>query len=206
MAPGAGVVDPDAFGPALADAGYVVFPRFLDERATADLRDRARTLDAAGEFADARVGRGASRVRREDVRGDRIRWLADGATDPAERELRVSLDVVRAAANRSLQLGAFDVELHYAIYPPGAGYARHVDTFRDDDARVLSCVVYLNESWRESDGGELRIWRDDGTTLDVTPVGGTLVAFLAGRVPHEVRPASRARTSVTGWFRKRAPV
>ena len=101
-------------------------------------------------------------------------------------------------------LGLFSFEGHYAIYPPGGGYARHKDRFRDDDARVLSCVAYLNDEWRACDGGALRIHRDAAPPLDVLPRGGTLVAFLSERFDHEVLPAARERCSVTGWFRRRA--
>jgi SM-20-related protein len=194
----------DRIAAGLAGDGHAIVPDFIDAGLVRRLRERARSLDAAGAFADARVGRGASSVRRADIRGDRIRWLDEGDADAAERDLRDALEPVRAAANRALALGAFDVELHYAVYPPGAGYARHVDAFRDDDARVLSCVVYLNEDWRATDGGALRLWRADGSALEVEPRGGTLAVFLAGRVEHEVLPALRERWSVTGWFRRRS--
>lgn len=194
----------DRIAEGLGGGGYAVVPAYIDPTLVRRLRERARAFDAAGAFADARVGRGAASVRRADIRGDRIRWLDEGDADAAERGLREALEPVRAAANRTLALGAFDVELHYAVYPPGAGYARHVDAFRDDDARVLSCVVYLNEDWRTADGGALRLWRADGSALEVEPRGGTLAVFLADRVEHEVLPALRERWSVTGWFRRRS--
>ena len=40
--------------------------------------------------------------------------------------------------------------------------------------------------------------------IDVQPLGGTLVCFLAERFEHEVLPARRERLSVTGWFRARS--
>ena len=69
---------------------------------------------------------------------------------------------------------------------------------------MLSCVVYLNDAWRDDDGGALRLHLPAGPR-DVPPRGGSLVAFLADRVEHEVLPASRERCSVAGWFRRRAP-
>ncbi len=35
------------------------------------------------------------------------------------------------------------------------------------------------------------------------PIGGCLVVFLPGDIPHEVLPATRDRLSLTGWFRRR---
>jgi SM-20-related protein len=98
----------------------------------------------------------------------------------------------------------FDLELHWALYPPGAHYARHCDRLRGSRARVVSLVLYLNESWRRRDGGALRLYLDANTTRDVVPRAGTLVAFLSDRFEHEVLPARRERLSVTGWLRRRA--
>ena len=106
--------------------------------------------------------------------------------------------------NRTLLLGLFSFEGHFAIYPAGAAYRRHRDRFRDDDARVLSCILYLNDGWSARDGGTLRIHLDGGGQYDVLPIGGTLVCFLSERFEHEVLPGKRERLALTGWFRQRA--
>ena len=104
--------------------------------------------------------------------------------------------------NQTLLLGLFSPEGHYAIHPPGAGYRRHCDCFRDDDARVL-CVLYLNSGWSKQDGGALADAFRRGQQCDVLPIGGTLVCFLSERFEHEVLPAKRERAALTGWFRRR---
>src|SRR2546421_26403 len=76
--------------------------------------------------------------------------------------------------------------------------------FRDDDARMLSCVLYLNDAWTAADGGALRIYLSPTDVCDVLPVGGTLVCFLSDRYEHEVLPATRERLAITGWFRRRS--
>jgi len=107
--------------------------------------------------------------------------------------------------NQSRFLGLLSFEGHYAIYPPGAFYRRHRDRFRDDDTRVLSCILYLNEGWRRADGGALRIHLGEGVVRDVLPAAGTLACFLAERYEHEVLPTSRERLAVSGWFLRRQP-
>jgi SM-20-related protein len=189
---------------AIETQGLAVVPRFIDVALAGALRARLLALDASGALAPAALGRAAHRHADAAVRADRTHWLSDAPDDPAERALHAALDGVRVALNRRLMLGLFTFEGHYAIYPPGGGYARHNDRFRDDDARVLSCIVYLNYVWSASDGGALRIHRDDAPPLDVLPHGGTLVAFLSERFDHEVLAASRERLSLTGWFRRRA--
>jgi SM-20-related protein len=188
---------------AIADTGCAIAPHFLPPAAIAVLRAEAWRRDAAGALVPAAVGRGAARSDRRAVRGDRILWLDATAPATAERVLLTALEALRLAANRELQLGLFEYEGHYALYPPGAFYARHLDRFRDDDARTLSCILYLNEDWRPEDGGALRL-HVDGAPRDVLPAGGTLVAFLAERFEHEVLPAARPRLAVTGWFMRRA--
>jgi len=50
----------------------------------------------------------------------------------------------------------------------------------DSKDKILTCLLYLNESWGES-GGRLRLLRDgknlDNMIAEVPPSGGTLVAF-----------------------------
>jgi SM-20-related protein len=113
------------------------------------------------------------------------------------------MESLRQALNRDLFLGLEDFESHFALYPPGAFYVRHLDRFRDNDRRTVSTVLYLNEGWLPQHGGQLRMYLKDGVEHDVQPVGGSLVVFLSGDVPHEVLPASRERLSLTGWFRRR---
>jgi SM-20-related protein len=184
--------------------GIAVVPDFLDDAAVTAIRARLLALDAGDALQPAAMGRAGGRHADAGVRADRTHWLDDAPTDPAERALQAALEAVRLAANRTLLLGLFSFEGHYAIYPPGGGYARHRDRFRDDDHRVLSCVLYLNDAWDERDGGALRLYRDPAAPLDVAPRGGTFVAFLSDRFEHEVLAARRPRMSVTGWFRRRS--
>ena len=100
-------------------------------------------------------------------------------------------------------LGLFDLELHYALYPPGAGYALHVDQPQGTAQRKVSLVPYLNPQWNEETlWGALRIYEAGAQHCDIEPVGGRLVRFCAGR-EHEVLLARRDRWSISGWYRGR---
>src|SRR5262249_19110106 len=159
---------------------------------------------AAGQFHQAGIDRGHMLTLRTDIRGDRIAWLDQAEVNAATRPWWDALERLRMTINGALFLGLFAFEGHYAIYPPGASYRRHRDRFRGDDERVLSCALYLNESWTDADGGALRIYVDGGVAHDILPVAGTLVCFLSDRFEHEVLPATRERLALTGWFRRRA--
>ena len=188
----------------IADVGYAAVPGFLPATLVAALAADARQRDAAGEFSIAGVGRGSTRIERSAIRRDRILWLDEPAADAVTRRCWEMLAALRSALNQALLLGLFSFEGHYAIYPRGGFYRRHRDRFRDDDTRVLSCVLYLNHDWTASDGGVLRLHLDGGEPFDVLPAGGTLACFLSDRFEHEVLPATRERLALTGWFRRRA--
>lgn len=186
----------------LAEHGWSRQDCFLPEALTAALALECRRRAAVGELAPAAVGRGDAQEVRESIRGDLTQWIDPGQATCTDDYL-VLMDGLREALNRGLFLGLEDFECHFALYPAGAFYKRHLDRFRDDDRRMVSAVLYLNLGWREGHGGELRLYFKDGSTLDVPPCGGCLVVFLSGELPHEVLPAGCERLSLTGWFRRR---
>lgn len=174
------------------------------------LQAEAARAHAAGAFAAARVGH--ARHGDPQLRGDALCWL-DGLDDaPEAAELLAELDALRRSLDRALLLGVAEVEAHYARYPVGAHYARHLDRFDDGQGsavavggeRVLSLVLYLNQGWRAEHGGALRLYDAAGRGHDVLPQGGELVAFLSDRIAHEVLPAARERWSVAAWLRRAA--
>jgi SM-20-related protein len=187
---------------ALQRDGYCVQPNFLS---ATEVRLSSRDLEssrAAGEFHRAGTGKGEALEVRDDIRRDDIHWLERDAANPARSALWAKLDELRLSLNREQFLGLRDFEGHYAVYPSGGFYRRHLDTFRGDPSRLVSLILYLNEGWEAADGGELRIYLKDGKHLDLPPVGGTLVCFLSQEFEHEVLPARRARASFTGWFKR----
>lgn len=187
----------------LAEHGWSQCDLFIPDSLTRELAAECQQRAASGHLAPAAVGRGADAQVRENVRGDSIQWLETGQAVATDAYLAV-MDQLRQFLNQSLYLGLDDYESHFALYPPGAFYQRHVDRFRDDDRRTVSAVLYLNESWLAEQGGALRLYLKDDEMLDVPPLGGRLVIFMSGDLPHEVLPASRERMSLTGWFRRRA--
>lgn len=186
----------------LAEKGWSVRDAFLPESLTAALAAQCRARSSAGQLTAAAVGRGDGQAVREGIRGDRIQWLESGQSDDCDHYL-AALDALRLTLNRTLFLGLEDFEGHFALYPPGAFYQKHLDRFRDDDRRTVTVVFYLNPDWQDEQGGALRMYLPDKQTLDLAPVGGRLAVFLSGDFPHEVLPASRERLSLTGWFRRR---
>lgn len=189
---------------ALTDKGWCVLPDFLPPETVAALRDECLARQETGRFHRAGVGPGQAEVV-ADIRRDRILWLEQDDPNPAVRAYHDATETLRQAVNRDFFLGLHELESHFAVYPEGGFYKKHLDRFRDDDRRTLTAIVYLNDDWTEADGGLLRFWPDpsgEGEAIDIVPSGGTLVTFLSELYWHEVLPARRARLALTGWFRR----
>lgn len=186
----------------LAEHGWSLQPLFTSSTLTLDLAEECHRRAAAGALVPASVGRGTLVVVSEGVRGDRIQWLEAGQDAACDQYLAI-MEGLRQALNQDLYLGLEDFESHFALYPPGAFYLKHLDRFRDNDRRTVSAVLYLNQDWQAEQGGALRLYLADGETRDVLPQAGSLLVFLSADMPHEVLPATRERLSLTGWFRRR---
>ncbi len=198
-------MDPMQFGSvaeAFTQRDWAVAAAFLPAADVAELRRESDALRARGLFQAAGIGPRAER--REEVRGDHILWLEPDVTPVAWRFLQRELEALRIALNATTFLGLHDFEGHYALYPAGMAYARHVDNFRGGSDRLVSLVLYLNEDWSDGDGGELCLYPEGvESPLKLLPQAGTLACFLSEGMPHEVKPARRERLSLTGWFRRR---
>lgn len=182
--------------------GWATTADFISDEQARHLSQQGLAKWSAGAFRPAGVGPGSA-TRHTAIRGDDILWLDQEEADCPAGKLLGLFEELRKNINRVGQLGLFELEAHFAIYPPGQGYARHLDQFRTDDRRQVSVVCYLNDAWSEADGGALRLYLGDGTYHDILPRAGTLVVFMSAQFPHEVLPARRQRLSVTGWFKRR---
>lgn len=179
-----------------------LWPNFIEPMYVDSLREEVYALRDAAQLEQARIGRAGLRHRDRATRGDWIHWL-DGAS-PAQQAFMARLDEIRLQASRALIPGLFETESHFALYPPGTHYARHVDAFQAGNCRRLSLVFYLNRHWRERDGGQLAIYDNEGREIRrIQPRAGTLVMFLSQTVPHAVLPTRRWRASIASWMRIR---
>jgi SM-20-related protein len=182
--------------------GVCVLTHLFEASRLLALREEATALALAGELRPAVTGREVDR-KLGKLRGDDTLWLDDPACGRAPSDFLSTLDALRIDLNRQLLLGMERIQAHYAIYPAGASYVRHRDRFRDDDARVLSLVCYLNPDWPDDAGGSLRLHLPDGA-IDVVPCLGTTVLFLSAEIEHEVLAATQPRMSIAAWFLRSA--
>jgi SM-20-related protein len=185
----------------LAEYGLCVEPEFLSRHETELLAEDLLALKSSGAFHRAGIGSKAQEQIRNDVRRDQILWFEPSDLSATQSLLWTKLENLRVALNRSLYLGLQTLEGHYASYPPGGFYQRHIDRFRDDDARTVTIVLYLNPNWQPGDGGELKLYLPEGECL-IEPKGGTLVVFMSDQIEHEVIPSNVERLSFAGWYKR----
>jgi SM-20-related protein len=187
---------------ALANHGYFLNPAFLTPDETAALVSDLKAHHSAGAFRRAGIGKPAELTIADEIRRDETLWFEPSSLSAPQQALWTRLFALKDTLNQELLLGLWDIEGHYAVYPAGGFYRRHLDRFRADDARTVSVVLYLNQAWKPGDGGELVLYRPDGE-VRVDPVAGTAAIFLSDQVEHEVLPSRAPRMSFAGWFRRR---
>jgi SM-20-related protein len=188
----------------LAEKGWAHVSKAVSDDLAEALRDRLVALEAADALKLAAIGRGDSQMKAAAIRQTQIRWL-DGSA-PAERRFLDGCEALRRAINEALFAGLFEFEAHFAHYPPGGHYARHLDAFADRPRdRVVSLVLWLNENWQPGDGGELDLWSgpdDVGPPVaTLAPRGGDLLLMMSETIPHAVRETVAPRLGLAGWFR-----
>ena len=190
---------------ALVEQGWYVGREVIDLELCAALNQELLHRAAYQGLDEAGIGRGQQHLLRKDIRGDAIHWL--DRESAAQRRYLDAMSELQQALNHALFLGLFEYEAHFAHYPPGAFYQRHLDSFRGRANRVISTVGYLTPDWPADGGGEMVIYHPDDPSQEVArviPEAGTFACFLSDTIPHEVLPTRCPRTSIAGWFRRNA--
>ena len=193
---------------AVAEQGYGVFAGFLSNEVQQNLIELMDEMVAADALVRAGVGVGAAKQVRSEIRSDSIFWLDPDDVAPTAVAWLQGMNDLTEHFRRELFLPVWTYEGHLARYPAGGFYKPHLDRHAQTLARQISVIAYLNHDWKESDGGQLRIYTDNvlgvkGPFIDVLPEAGTVVIFRSAEFWHEVLPSTRERLSLTGWLRGR---
>ncbi len=185
---------------------YSVIDHFFDTQTVTLLRDSLLNHFEEDRFKKAGIGNKTNQLVAAGIRGDYILWIDERIQTQIELVFFRQIYQFIKYLNRTCFLGILHHEFHYALYPPGTGYKRHLDTFQNDDKRKLSIAFYLNESdWKASDGGALAMYINKKNGLEevitILPEAGRMVIFESQKIPHEVLLAQRNRLSITGWLK-----
>jgi SM-20-related protein len=195
----------DYISQAIYQNSYVVVDDFVDKSYRKALLKEQVDLLNKGQYKKAAVGKGDQKQVRAEIRSDEVLWMDPTSLSPLQVVFWEKIEELKQVLNRRCFLGLKSFEGHFARYPIGSFYKRHVDQFHAVPHRIVTVILYLNDSWTEADGGQLRMYfpQEDGSERieDVLPVGGRLVVFLSEEIPHEVMPTLKERISITGWLR-----
>lgn len=183
----------------LAENGFAIIDDFLSPQEVQSVLQLDEFKNGLLQFKKAGIGKLQDKQINEAIRGDYIQWVDRATAKPSIEAYLTKLNELISFVNQNLFLSLKDYEVHMTIYPPGSYYKRHLDQFKKDDHRRLSVICYLNENWKEEEGGQLRIFLPE-KHIDVLPVAGRLVCFRSDQLEHEVLPATRPRLSLTGWI------
>ncbi len=189
----------DQIADALVEPGYLILDSVIPQSIQEGLRSVFPRSES--DMKPAGVGRGKDFHQDRQIRGDKIRWLLEDR--PEEAAFLNWMSALQQGLNQRLYLGLQEYESHFAHYPPGAFYQKHLDAFKGKSGRKLSTVFYLNADWPQGAGGELVIYdgASDQILEVVAPECGRLVIFLSEKFPHEVKAATGDRYSIAGWFK-----
>jgi len=179
--------------------GWVEWQNFLSMEHAMAIRKEIEQVQMKNGFRQAGIGKSNQQHVDTGQRGDFISWIDRMESLPFTHKFIEQVEGIISELNRNFYLGIQDFECHYAHYPPGSFYKKHVDRHSSGSSRRVSMVLYLNPDWKEDDGGELRIYRNDGDFDSIRPQLGTLALFLS-ELEHEVIITSRDRMSITGWL------
>lgn len=183
---------------------YSIVNDFFSLEEVLVLRNSLLAKYEADKFKKSAMGNRVNEEIDKTIRGDFILWMDENYANEAESVFFNKIDELVDYLNKTCFLGILHKEFHYAVYPKGTFYKRHLDTFQNDDRRKLSIVCYLNEAnWLPENGGELTIYTDK-EPLDILPIPGRLVIFESQILEHEVKVVKALeRMSITGWLKTR---
>lgn len=188
---------------------YCVSDTFFSFEQVELLRSNLKAKQQQANFVAAGIGNQHYKQVLVKERGDFILWLQGQSKDPVERIFLNKIQDFTNYLNATCYTGIDQGEFHYACYPQGAFYKRHLDVFQSDNKRRFSVVLYLNElDYELCDGGDLVVFPKDEqgveTSVVIAPLPGRLVLFDSRTLEHQVNPVlNKQRYSLTGWLKTR---
>lgn len=191
----------------IVDRHYAVADYFFETELLKSLCNQISSLYNNDALKKAAIGKHFDEHIVTEIRGDYIQWINEKSINETEVSFFQSLNHFVDYLNRTCFMGILHKEFHYAVYPQGRFYKRHLDTFDNDRRRKLSMVLYLNKNWNSNNGGDLVIYTQNNSTeeaISIVPKFGRLVIFESSILEHEVKPVLKGeRLSITGWLKVR---
>ena len=173
---------------------------FLREDLSSKLKENLLILLLDKRLKDSGIGSNSNFLTNKLIRSDIIYWLDRKHNNIHENSFFDLIDEFVKYLNMTCYTGITGYEFHYAYYKKGSSYKRHLDQFRDNQNRAYSMIMYLNDNWIPSDGGQLCIYHQNVSQI-ISPINGKCVFFKSSELEHEVLLNHKPRMSITGWLK-----
>ncbi len=175
---------------------------FLSISTLAGLRSQMESLILLGQMNPAGIGNKSDMHEDRSIRRDKVNWIEELSTNEFEQIYIKKVWRFIEYLNKTCFTSITSLESHYSHYEQGSFYKRHLDQFQNEKGRKFSIVLYLNQDWKEEDGGLLSLYPSNRAEKNISPVEGRFVFFRSDEMEHEVHPSStRNRNSIAGWLK-----
>ena len=186
----------------LIDNDYGCCNDFITPLTMTGLSANITRLSESGSMTAAGIGNAKEPHSNLLIRSDTVNWIESKSTDPHEALYLKKIGNFIKHLNTTCYTSIKGFECHYSNYGKGDFYKRHLDQFKNEKGRKYSIVLYLNEDWKDADGGMLSLYPKGGKQQDISPVGGRMVFFRSNEMEHEVQTSlTRERRSIAGWLK-----
>lgn len=184
----------------LSEKKYAIIDTFFDEELLGGLLETANKNILQSKLHEAGIGNQSSLSVNKQIRSDKILWLDEKGGNRFEKRFFEKINHFSDYLNQTCYTGINGSEFHYACYEPGTFYKKHIDRFKNDNARKFSVITYLNLNWKDDSGGELVVYTLHEKVV-VKPEFGKTVIFKSDELEHEVLVSNNRRLSITGWLK-----
>ena len=194
----------------LASRGWVAIDGFFGSPWSSALLDELRAVRSRGDLVRNRTQFGLPDGRVLVTQKPHIYEadLHDGGVRAKLPELGAlfrgddlvdALNAARPALRLTRGVNGKTIKLQYNA-GSGACFPVHYDNPGKPNKRKLTLLVYLNEGWRDGDGGELQLLPFMDAPVVLAPSMDRLVVFESERILHRVLPARKERFCFTVWL------
>lgn len=184
----------------VSEKGFAVQNDFISTLYANQLRLDILRKYYSGRFRKSKIGHHNNVSEQQEIRSDYIQWIDTNNPEDLYRPFIDHIIEFGKWLNKFCYTGLNDLEMHSAVYPRGSFYKRHIDTSLLNKKRVYTFILYLNNSWKYDDGGQLRLYINDHYR-DIDPYQCRLVFFESDKLPHEVLTSNFERISISGWLK-----
>lgn len=189
----------------IRDCGFTVIDGFFGQERAAALREEAMSAAHNCHLPEHKFQFGSSLFVKPHIYEADLHDEALREDLPEFADLFFEDGLAQSLASQLPELGvesgpsAKTLKVHYNNGSGGC-FPWHYDNAGRPSKRSITCIVYLNPSWKDGDGGELALQPFLKPEVVIPPLMDRAVIFRSDRILHRVYPSSAERFCLTIWL------